>query len=106
MQLAFTQGWIFNGTSADEMNNMAMDMMSSGMLKFQLTQGQGKESFTLEAEPRLSDYNLIKQEDIDQMLFLLYGLVSENTEAVNTTDSGCAADDTVCIDAATAAAQA
>jgi hypothetical protein len=37
MQLAFTSGWIFNGTGADEMNKMAMEMMSSGMLKFILT---------------------------------------------------------------------
>jgi hypothetical protein len=41
MQLAFTQAWIFNGTGADEMNSMAMEMMSMGMLKFQLTQGVG-----------------------------------------------------------------
>lgn len=56
MQLAFTKGWIFNGTSAEEMNAMAMDMMSSGLLRFRLTLGQGKDAYTIEAEPRLGEY--------------------------------------------------
>ncbi len=50
----------------------------------------------IEGEPRLSDYKPINQKDLDYMLFLLYGLVPEETAAVEGTDSECAADDTAC----------
>jgi len=69
MQLAFTQGWIFNGTSADEMNNLAMEMMSKGMLKFQLTQGVGIDAVVIDAEPRLAEYIQINQTTLDSILF-------------------------------------
>jgi hypothetical protein len=60
----------------------------------------------IEGEPRLSDYKPINQKDLDYMLFLLYGLVPEETAAVEGTDSECAAEDTACTEAASAAAEA